>query len=120
MKATAEDIVNATRAFFAHRAIIPYIQRIMEGYDSQSGMWMKPPVISHDDTVTDRSEIDDSIYKVYVDQADAFYDILQEALGVEEMTKQLTNIYTLRYASILRHCFNLLTQSRRYLHHHFT
>ena len=32
---------------------------------------------------------------------------------------QLTNIYTLRYASILRHCFNLHTQSRRYLHHHF-
>ena len=71
-KATAEDIVNATRAFFAHRAdefwaIIPYTQRIMEGYDNQSGMWMKPPVISHDDTVTDRSEIDDSIYKAYVD-----------------------------------------------------
>ena len=95
-KATAEDIVNATRAFFAHRAdefwaIIPYTQRIMEGYDNQSGMRMKPPVISHDDTVTDRSKIDDSIYKAYVDQADSFYDVLQEALGAEEMTKLLSS-----------------------------
>ena len=63
----------------------------MEGYDNQSGMWMKPPVISHDDTVTDRSEIDDSIYKAYVDQADSFYDVLQEALGAEEMTKLLSS-----------------------------
>ena len=45
--------------------------------------------------------------------------VLEPAALFHSSNHQLTNIYTLRYASILRHCFNLHTQSRRYLHHHF-
>ena len=46
--------------------IVPYTARIMETYDSDTGMWIKSPVISHDDTITDMSETDDLILKAYV------------------------------------------------------
>lgn len=101
-KCTSREIIDAFKIYLIHRAseyyiILPFIVRILEGYDTNTGLYFKPPTLStgyNEDTkecnitiTIDNKEETIDLSNDYKQQAEVLYRSIQAVIGVAETSK---------------------------------